>query len=149
MSIFTLAISCLTPFNLPCLIHGPNILDSYSILFLAASNLTFHHPDISTTEHFSFDPFSSFFLELFLRSPLVAYWIPIDLGGLSSRVISFCLFTLFMVFSRQEYWSGCSQGKNTEVVFHSLLQWTAFCQTSPPWPIHLGCLPRHGLVSVS
>ena len=31
-----------------------------------------------------------------------------------------------------------SQGKNTEVVCHSLLQWTTFCQTSPPWPIRLG-----------
>ena len=31
-----------------------------------------------------------------------------------------------------------SQGKNTEVVCHSLLQWTTFCQTSPPWPICLG-----------
>ena len=24
------------------------------------------------------------------------------------------------------------QGKNTEVVCHSLLQWTMFCQNSPP-----------------
>ena len=24
------------------------------------------------------------------------------------------------------------------MVFHSLLQWTTFCQTSPPWPIYLG-----------
>ena len=31
-----------------------------------------------------------------------------------------------------------SQGKNTEGVCHSLLQWTTFCQTSPPWPVHLG-----------
>ena len=31
-----------------------------------------------------------------------------------------------------------SQGKNTEVVCHSLLQWTTFCLTSPLWPIHLG-----------
>ena len=31
-----------------------------------------------------------------------------------------------------------SQGKNTEVVCHSLLQWITFCQTSPPWPGHLG-----------
>ena len=31
-----------------------------------------------------------------------------------------------------------SQGKNTEVICHSLLQWTTFCQTSPPWPDHLG-----------
>ena len=29
-------------------------------------------------------------------------------------------------------------GKNTEVVCHSLLQWTTLCQTSPPWPIRLG-----------
>ena len=28
--------------------------------------------------------------------------------------------------------------KNTEVVCHSLLQWTTFCQTSPPWPVRLG-----------
>ena len=33
----------------------------------------------------------------------------------------------------------CSQGKNTEVVCHSLLQWTTFGQNSPPWPIGLGC----------
>ena len=31
-----------------------------------------------------------------------------------------------------------SQGKNTEVVSHSLLQGTTFCQTSPPWPVCLG-----------
>ena len=29
-------------------------------------------------------------------------------------------------------------GKNTEVVCHSLLQWTTLCQNSPPWPVHLG-----------
>ena len=26
-----------------------------------------------------------------------------------------------------------SHSKNTEVVCHSLLQWTTFCQNSPPW----------------
>ena len=31
-----------------------------------------------------------------------------------------------------------SQGKNTDVICHSLLQWTTFCQTSPPWPVCLG-----------
>ena len=30
------------------------------------------------------------------------------------------------------YCSWSSQGKNTEVVCHSLLQWTTFCQASPP-----------------
>ena len=36
------------------------------------------------------------------------------------------------------YCSWGSQGKNAEVVCHSLLQWTTFCQTSPPWPGRLG-----------
>ena len=36
------------------------------------------------------------------------------------------------------YYSWGSQGKSTEVVCHSLLQWTTFCQTSPTWPIRLG-----------
>ena len=45
------------------------------------------------------------------------------------------------------YCSWGSQGKNTEVVCHSLLQWTTFCQTSPPWPTHLAWPHGHGLVS--
>ena len=36
------------------------------------------------------------------------------------------------------YCSWGSQGKNTEVVYHSLLQWTTFCQNSPPRPVCLG-----------
>ena len=36
------------------------------------------------------------------------------------------------------YCSWGSQGKNKEVVCHSLLQWTTFCQTSPLIPVHLG-----------
>ena len=40
----------------------------------------------------------------------------------------FCLFILFMGFSRQEYWSD----------LHSFLQWTTFCQNSPPRPFRLG-----------
>ena len=49
-------------------------------------------------------------------------------GSSSSAVISHCF-------------SHCSWGswsKNTEVVCHSLLQWTTFCQNSSPWPIRLG-----------
>ena len=41
----------------------------------------------------------------------------------------------------RKYCSYClwgSQGKNTEVVCHSLLQWTTFCETSPPWAAGLG-----------
>ena len=67
-------------------------------------------PDTSTTEcPFLFGPASSLFLELFvtaLRSSPVAYWTPSDLGGSSSGVASFHVFTLLMGFSWQEYWSG-------------------------------------------
>ena len=62
------------------------------------------------------------FLELFLHWSPVAYWAPTDLGSFSFSILSFCLFILL--------WG--SQGKNTEVVCHSLLQWTTVCQASPP-----------------
>ena len=35
------------------------------------------------------------------------------------------------------YCSWGSQGKNTEVACQSLLQWTTFCQNSPPRPVCL------------
>ena len=47
----------------------------------------------------------SFFLELFLHWSPVAYWVPTDLGCSSFSILSFCLFILFMEFSKQEYWS--------------------------------------------
>jgi len=51
-------------------------------------------------------PLSSFFLELVLHWSLAAYWVPTDLGSSSFSVLSFCLFILFVGFSRQEYWSS-------------------------------------------
>ena len=64
-------------------------------------------PVTSTTGRcFCFDSLSSFFLGLFLHSSPVAYWAPADLGSSSFSIISFCLFILFIGFSRQEYWSG-------------------------------------------
>ena len=76
-----------------------------------------------------FGSIPSFFLELFLHWSPVTYWAPTQLGGSSS--VS-CLFAF-------SYCSWGSQGKNTEVACRSLLQWTTFCQTSPPcsclwWP---------------
>ena len=55
---------------------------------------------------FCFGFFFSFFLELFLHWSPVAYWTPINLASSSFSVLSFCLFILFMGFSRHEYWSG-------------------------------------------
>ena len=50
----------------------------------------------------------------------------------------FFAFQEFLFFFAFSYSSWGSQGKNTEVACHSLLQWTTFCQTSPPWPTCLG-----------
>ena len=55
---------------------------------------------------FCFGSIPSFFLELFLHWSPVAYWAPTDLGSSSFIILSFCLFILFMEFSRQEYWSS-------------------------------------------
>ena len=64
-------------------------------------------PVTSTTGYcFCFGSIPSFFLELFLHWSLVAYWAPTDLGSSSFSILSFCLFILFLRFSRQEYWSG-------------------------------------------
>ena len=63
-------------------------------------------PVTSTAVHwFCFGSISSFYLELFLHWPPVAYWAPTDLGS-SFSILSFCLFIHFMGFSRQEYWTG-------------------------------------------
>ena len=64
-------------------------------------------PITSTTECcFCFGSISSFFLQLLLHSSPVASWALTNLGSSSLTVISFCLFILFMGFSRQEYWSS-------------------------------------------
>ena len=55
---------------------------------------------------FCFGSVSSFFLELFPHWSPLAYWAPTDQGSSSFSIQSFCLFTLFMGFSRQEYWSS-------------------------------------------
>ena len=65
-------------------------------------------PVASISGHcFHFDFILSFFLELFLHlCPYWAYWAPTNLGSSSFSVLSFCLFMLFMGFSRQGYWCG-------------------------------------------
>ena len=127
MSTFTLAISYLTTSNLPWFMdltfQVPMQYCSLQHQTLLLSPVTF-----TTGYCFCFGFIPSFFLELFLHWSPVAYWAPTDLGSSSFSILSFCL----------SYCSWGSQGKNTEVVCHSLLQWTTFCQTSPPCPICLG-----------
>ena len=104
---FTLAISCLTTSNLPWFM---DLTFQVAMQYCSLHHWTLLSPlDTFTAGHrFCFGSFSSFLLELFLSSSPVAYWAPTDLGSSSFSIISFCLFILFMVFSRQEYWSGLS-----------------------------------------
>ena len=127
MSIFTLVISCLTTSNLPwftdlifqvpmqdcSLQHQPLILSPVTcrtgVVFALAPSLH------SFWSYFPTD------LQWHIGYPLT-WGVPLSVS-------------YHFAFS---YCSWGSQGKNTEVVCHSLLQWTTFCQTSPQWPDHLG-----------
>ena len=89
------------------LIHGPNIPGSYAILFIT-SDFT------PTTSHIQNCVLFLCWRNLFILSGVispVAYWAPTDLGSSSFSIIPFCF----------SYCSWDSQGKNTEVVCHSLL----------------------------
>ena len=63
---------------------------------------------------FCFGSISSFFLKLFLHWSPVGYWAPTN-PGIQLSALSFCLFILFMGFSRHEYWNG--------LTFPSPLDW--------------------------
>ena len=125
MSIFTLAISC--DHLHFALIHEPNIPGSYAVLLFTASDFT------SITSHiYNWVLFFIWFC-LFILSGVISLLISCSILGTyqpgefifgedTKSVLLFCLFML----------SWGSQGKNTEVVCHSLLQWTTCCQNSPP-----------------
>ena len=98
MSTFTLAFSCLTTSYLPWW-QVPMHYCSVQHCTLILSPVT------STAGYcFRFGSISSFFLKLFLHWSSVACWAPTHLGNSSFSIVSFCLFILFMGFSRQEYW---------------------------------------------
>ena len=105
MSMFTLAISCLTTSNLPWLM---DLTFQVPMQYCSLQHRTLLPSPITSTAGycFCFGSIPSFFLELFLHRSAVAYWAPHDLGSSSFSILSFCLFILFLGFSRQEYWSG-------------------------------------------
>ena len=105
MSMVTLVISCLTTSNLPWFMDLTFQVPKPNCCFRHRTLLP--SPVTSTAGCCSCFAFvSSFLLESFLHWSPVAYWAPTDLGSSSFSVISFCLFLLFMGFSRQDYWSG-------------------------------------------
>ena len=99
MSMFALATSCLITSSLPCFI---DLMFQVPVQYCSLRHQTLlSPPDTSTTVCcFLFSSASSFFLELFLCSSPTVYWTLTNLGSSSSGVISFCLFILFMRFSR-------------------------------------------------
>ena len=105
MSVFTLAISCLTTSNLPWLM---DLTFKVPMQYCSLQHQTLLPlPVTPTTGYcFCFGSVSSLVLELFLHSSPVADWAPTNLGSSSFSVLSFGLFILFMGFSRKEYWSG-------------------------------------------
>ena len=139
MSVFTLAISCLTTSNLPWFMDLPfQVPMQYCSL---QHQTLLSPPDTSTTEHcVCFGPATSFFLELFviaLCSSLISIPDNFQPGGLIFRCHLFAI----------SYCSWGSRGKNTGMACHSLLQWTAFCQDSALWPVPLGWPCRAWLIA--
>ena len=102
MSMFTLAISCLTTSNLPWFV---DLAFQVPMQYCSLQHQTLLPSPVTSTAgcYFCLGSVSSFFLELFLHWSPVAYWAPTNLGSSSFSVLSFCLFILFMGFSRQEY----------------------------------------------
>ena len=127
MSTFTLAISCLTTSNLPWFM---DLTFQVSMQYCSLQHPTLLLSPVTSTAGywFCFGSIPLFFLCLFLPWSPVAYWAPNDLWVLLLVSYHFAL----------SYCSWCSQGKNTEVACHSLLQWTTFCSglsttTHPSW----------------
>ena len=134
MLMFTLAISCLTTSNLPWFMDLPfQVPMQYCSLQHQTLLLS---PVLTTTGCcFCFGSILSFFLELFLHWSPVSYPAPTDLGSSSFSVLSFCLFILFMGFSRQ--WVSAHVSSKCWGVALELALWSVTvspCRaSSPPW----------------
>ena len=124
MSMFTLIISCLTTSNLPWFM---DLAFQVPMQYCCLQHWTLLLSPVTSTTGccFCFGSLSSFFWSYFSTE---------HIGHLPTCRVHLSVSYLF-AFS---YCSWGSQGKNAEVVCHSLLHWTTFCQTSPPWPTCLG-----------
>jgi len=147
MSLFTLAISCLTTFNLPWFM---DLTFQVPVQYCSLQHQSLLPSPVTSTTGccFHLGSASSFFLELFLYSSLVAYWTLTNLGRSSFSVISFCLFILFMGFSRQEYWSGLPFSSPMDHILSELstmihLSWVASSHTSWHLPREKDNLSSH------
>ena len=118
MSMFTLAIFCLTTSNLPWFMDLPFQV-SMQYWSLLNRTLLYHqsYPQLGVVFSLALSLHS-----LWSYSPLfpVAYLAPIDLGSSSFSVLTFRLFILFMRFSGQGYWSGLPVPSPVDRIFSEL-----------------------------
>ena len=126
---FTLAISCLPTSNLP---RFMDLTFQVAMQYWFLQHWTLLPSLVTSLTGFFF--FFLLWLCLFIVSGVISPLSPVALGTYQpGEVIFQCPIFL------PSYCSLHSQGKNTEVVCHSLPQWITFCQNSPPCPICLGC----------
>ena len=92
------------------------------------------HPQLGVV--FALAPSLHSFWSIFLHSSPVAYWALTDLGSSSFSVLSFCLFILFMGFSRQEYWSGLPFPSPVGHVWSELSTMTHLSWMAPNGTVH-------------
>ena len=131
MSMFTLAFSCWTTSNLPWFM---DLTFQVRAQYCSLQHHTLLLSPVTSTSWccFCFGFISSFFLELFLHWSPVTCWAPTNLGSSSFSILSFCLFILFMRFSRQGYWSGLPFPSPVDHVLSELStmthpSWVALC----------------------
>ena len=138
MSMFTLSMSYLTASNLPWFM---DLTFQVAMQYCSLQHWTLLLSPVPSTTGccFCFGSTPSFFLELYLSWSPVAYWALSNLGNSSFSILSFCLFILFMGFSRQEYWSCLPFLSPVDHILRPL-------HHDPPI---LGGPTRHGLVSLS
>ena len=103
MSMFTLATSCLTTSNLPWFM-GLTSRFLCNIALYSIGPCFYHqsHPQLGVVFALAPSLHPGVISPLFSSSILGTY----QPGSSSFSVLFFCLFILFMWFSRQEYWSG-------------------------------------------
>ena len=129
MLTFTLAISCLTTSNWPWFM---DLTFQVPMQYCSLWHQTLLPTPVTSTTRccFRFGSISSLFLALSPYWSPVAYWTPTNLGRSSLSVLSFCLFILFMGFSRQEDWSGLPFPSPVDHVFSELST-----MTRPSWVV--------------
>ena len=134
MLTFTLAIPCLITSNLPWFM---DLTFQVPMQHYSLQHQTLLLSPVTPTAgcYFCFGSVSSFFLELHFHWSPVVYQAPTNLWGSSFSVLSFCLFILFIGFSRQEYRSGLPFHSPVD---HSLSELSTM--TCPSW------VALHGMV---